>query len=208
MRGLIGKKIGMSHIFTDDGEFIPVTVLNAGPCIVVGKREQETDAGHTKDGYSAVILGFGEKKKTTKPYAGMFKKLNLKPPKLIREMRNWDENMKTGDIVTVDIFKVGSKVSVTGYSKGKGFTGVVKKYGFKGGPGSHGSTFHRRAGSIGSSATPSRVWKGRKMPGRMGTKKVTVKNLEIVKVEKEKNFLFVKGQVPGPKNGIVIIKQC
>jgi len=199
MEGIIGRKIGMTQLFHEEGEVMPVTVVEAGPCPVVRIKTEE------HNGYRACVLGFGEKKRPNKPYAGIFG--DARPARVLREIRACPEDLKPGNVITVDIFTSGSKVNVTGYSKGKGFVGVMKKYGFAGGPAAHGSTFHRKAGSIGAGVTQSKVWKGHKMPGRMGGRRVTVKNLEVVKVDAEKNLLYLKGQVPGPNNGYVLIKK-
>lgn len=197
--GIIGKKLGMSQIFTG-GEVIPVTVIQAGPCKVVQKKTNE------KDGYESIQLSFQEEKKqkrATKPQAGHFKKANMTPHRFLREFRTAE--FEQGQEITVDIFKKNELVTVTGVSKGKGFAGVMKRHNFAGGPGSHGSMFDRRPGSIGSSAWPSRVWPGKKLPGHMGVDTVTVKNLKVVDVRKEENLLFVRGAVPGGKNGLVLI---
>jgi len=200
MEGIIGRKIGMTQLFREGGEVMPVTVVEAGPCPVVRIKTEE------RNGYRACVLGFGEKKKPNKPYAGIFG--DTKPTKVLREIRDCPKDLKPGDVITVAIFSSGSKVDVTGYSKGKGFVGVMKRYGFAGGPAAHGSTSHRRAGSIGAGVTQSKVWKGHRMPGRMGGKRVTVKNLEVVKVDVEKNLLYLKGQVPGANNSYVLIKKA
>ena len=200
--GLIGKKIGMTQVFTHDGERIPVTVIEAGPCVVVQKKTVE------KDGYSALQLGFSEKKpeKLTKPLQGHFKELEDKAYAILREVRlSQDNEHNVGDKITVDIFKAGEKVSVSGISKGKGFAGNIKRWGFARGPMTHGSKFHRAVGSSGMSANPSRVLKGKKMPGHLGTDKVTVKNVEVIDFRQEENILLLKGAVPGGKNGIITI---
>jgi large subunit ribosomal protein L3 len=197
--GIIGKKIGMSQLFSG-GEVIPVTVIQAGPCKVVQKKTVE------KDGYEAVQLSFEEEKKqkrVTKAIAGHFKKANITPHRFLREFRAG--GFEQGQDVTVELFKKGDLISVTGMSKGKGFAGVMKRHNFGGGPGGHGSMFNRAPGSIGSSAWPSRVWPGKKLPGHMGDVKVTVKNLEVVDVRPDQNLLFVRGAVPGGDNGLVVI---
>ncbi len=197
--GIIGRKIGMSQIFSG-GELIPVTVIQAGPCKVVQKKTKEND------GYEAVQLAFEEEKKQnriTKALAGHFKKATVQPSRFLREFRSGE--FEQGQEVTVDIFKKGEFVSVSGVSKGKGFAGVMKRHKFGGGPDSHGSMFNRAPGSIGSSAWPSRVWPGKKLPGHMGVDSVTVKNLKVVDVQKDQNLLFVHGAVPGGKSGLVLI---
>lgn len=197
--GIIGKKIGMSQLF-NGGEIIPVTVIMAGPCTVVQKKTAE------KDGYEAAQLAFEEEKKqkrVTKALAGHFKKANVPPSRHLRELRTG--GLEQGQQVTVDIFKKGDLVSVTGVSKGKGFAGVMKRHNFRGGPGGHGSMFNRAPGSIGASAYPSRVWPGKKLPGHMGDATVTVKNLKVVEVRPDQNLLFVRGAVPGGENGLVLI---
>lgn len=200
--GIIGKKIGMSQLF-NGGEVIPVTVIQAGPCKVVQKKTVE------KDGYEAVQLAFEEEKKqkrVTKAQAGHFKKANIAPHRFLREFRAG--GLEQGQDVTVEIFKKGEIVSVTGVSKGKGFAGVMKRHNFRGGPGGHGSMFNRAPGSIGASAYPSRVLPGKKLPGHMGDVTVTVKNLTIVDVRPDQNLLFVRGAVPGGDNGLVLISKA
>ena len=202
--GLIGRKIGMVQVFSEDGESIPVTVIEAGPCTVVTKRTKE------KNGYQAVQVGFGEQKESriSSPVKGQFKKADVPPCRVLREFRVDDaDNFEVGQKITVDIFSVGEKVSVTGRSKGRGFAGVVKRWGFWGGPAAHGSMFHRAPGSIGQSAYPSRVIKGKKMPGHYGNAQITTRNLEIVDVKPEHNLLLVKGSVPGGKRGIVLVNK-
>jgi large subunit ribosomal protein L3 len=205
MPGLLGKKIGMTSIFTDDGSNIPVTVVEAGPCTVVGKKTTE------KDGYDALILGFGNKKEKhlTKPEKGFFAKNKVEPAKVLKEFKNFQtEEFNTGDKITVDIFKEGEKVKVSGISKGKGFQGVMKRHGFGGvGGTTHGQGDRLRApGSIGQSSSPSRVLKGTRMAGRTGHERVTVKNLKVVKIIPEKNIIMLKGAIPGAINTIVEIK--
>jgi len=201
--GLIGKKIGMTQIFSKDGETIPVTVIKAGPCTVIQKKSKD------KDGYNALQLGFEEKKwsRVNKPLQGHFKKAGQRAFYHLKEFKvdNIDK-YQLGQEITLEIFKVGGKVKVTGKSKGRGFAGVIKRWGFSGGPASHGSMFHRAPGSIGSSAFPSRVFKGKKLPGHYGNKTVTVRNLEIVDIKPEDNLLLLKGAVPGARNSIVIIQ--
>ena len=206
IKGILGKKLGMTQIFTEEGDVVPVTVIQAGPCRVVQVKTKEND------GYEAVQLGFDEIKKqknVTKPLLGHFKKASLPPFRFLREIRvdGIEDVPKVGEEVRADIFSKGEKVSVTGISKGKGFQGVMKRHGFHGGPGSHGSMFNRAPGSIGQSSFPSRVWKNKGMPGHMGSERVTVKNLEVVDVRKEQNLLIVKGAVPGATGGYLIIRK-
>lgn len=206
MKAILGKKLGMTQIIQQD-QVIPVTALKAGPCVVVQKKERK------KDGYNSLQLGFEAIKgeKLTRPRLGHFKKRRISPKRYLREVKVDKEafsSYQVGDEVTVSIFKKGDLVSVTGISKGKGFAGVVKRHGFKGGPASHGaSQWHRRPGSIGASADPSRVFKGKKMPGRMGGETVTVDNLEVVEVDEEENILLVKGSCPGKNGNLVIVKE-
>lgn len=197
--GLIGKKIGMSQIFSG-GEVIPVTVIQAGPCKVVQKKTVE------QDGYEAMQLSFEEEKKqkrVTKAMAGHYKKANTAAHRFLREFRAG--GFEQGQDVTVDIFKTGELVAISGVSKGKGFAGVMKRHNFAGGPGGHGSMFNRAPGSIGASAYPSRVLPGKKLPGHMGDVTVTVKNLKVVEVRPEQHLLLVRGAVPGGENGLVLI---
>ncbi|MGE5174372.1 MAG: 50S ribosomal protein L3 [Betaproteobacteria bacterium] len=198
-KGIIGKKVGMSQHFSG-GELIPVTVIQAGPCTVVQKKT----AG--KDGYDAVQLSFDEEKKktrVTKAMTGHYQKANVQPNRFLREFRTAE--FEQGQVLTVDIFKKGDRISVSGVSKGKGFAGVMKRHKFGGGPGGHGSMFNRAPGSIGSSAWPSRVWPGKKLPGHMGAVNVTLKNIEIVDVRPDQNLLFVRGAVPGGENGLILL---
>ena len=198
-KGIIGKKIGMSQHFSG-GELIPVTVILAGPCTVVQKKTAE------RDGYESVQLAFEEEKKKgrmTKALAGHFTKSNVKPHRFLREFRTGE--YEQGQVVTVEIFNKGERISVSGVSKGKGFAGVMKRHKFAGGPGGHGSMFNRAPGSIGSSAWPSRVWPGKKLPGHMGAVNKTIKNIEIIDVRPDQNLLFVRGAVPGGDNGLVLI---
>ena len=200
---IIGKKIGMTQVFGEKGEVIPVTVIEAGPCTVVQVKTNETD------GYNAVKLGFGEvnKKKLTKPQEGQFKKLKLEPKKHLREFRVCNiEEYTVGNEVKVDTFAAGDMVDIQGTTKGKGFQGVIKRHSQHRGPMGHGSMYHRRPGSMGSTSTPGRVFKGKKLPGHMGVKTVTIQNLEVVKVDLDKNVILVKGSVPGAKNSILKIK--
>jgi len=201
MTGILGKKLGMTQIFTEDGRTCPVTVVEAGPCCVIHVRTVDND------GYEAIQVGFieTEEKKLTKPMAGLFKKAGLKPYRILKEFPM--SGLKVGDLVTVEKFAKGDKVSVTGISKGKGFQGVMKRHHYAGGPGSHGSMFNRAPGSIGQSSFPSRVWKNKGLPGHMGSEKVTTKNLEILEVRVDQNLLLVKGSVPGSKGSYLEIKK-
>ena len=204
-KALIGKKIGMTQIFDENGVAIPVTVIEAGPCTVVQVKTTETD------GYDAVQLGYGEVKenKVNKPEKGHFTKGNVKPTKHLREFRvdNASE-VKVGDEIKVDIFAEGDTVDIQGKTKGKGFQGVIKRHGQSRGPMGHGSMYHRRPGSMGSTSTPGRVFKGKKLPGHMGNTTVTIQNLKVVKVDTEKNAILVKGSVPGNKGVILKIKDA
>jgi len=197
-KGLLGKKKGMTQIFDDKGNMVPVTVIEAGPCVVTEKRTEE------KDGYKAIQLGFEDikEKKLNKPELGQFKKHGLSPKRHLVEFRNFDEELEIGDEVTVDIFEEGEIIKVQGISKGKGFSGNIQRWNHTTGPKTHGSHFHRAPGSIGA-VDASRVFKGQKMPGRMGHDKTTIHNLEIVKVDTEKKVVLVKGSVPGPNKSIV-----
>lgn len=202
--GLIGKKLGMTRLFTEDGRWIDVTVLKAGPCTVVQRKTKETD------GYDAVQLGYEDvdEKRCNKPLRGHFKKAGIAPKRTLRELRVGENSeLGQGDEVKADIFATGDRVDVSGKSKGKGFAGVIKRHGFSGGPGGHGSHLHRAPGSIGQSATPSKVYKGKKMPGRMGNCRVTVRNLEVITVDPERNLLMVRGCVPGANGGVVMVKK-
>ena len=201
MIGILGKKLGMTQIFTEDGRICPVTVIEAGPCCVVQVKTLD------KEGYEAVKLGFFEveEKKLNKPESGVFKKVGVKAYRVLREFPI--SGVKVGEFITVEKFTKGDKVSVCGTSKGKGFQGVMKRHNFAGGPSSHGSMFNRAPGSIGASSFPSRVWKNQKLPGHMGSKRAMVKNLEIVDVKVEQNLLLIKGAVPGAKGSLVEIKK-
>ncbi len=205
VEGLIGRKVGMTQTFDDAGNVIPVTVIKAGPCTVIQKKTEE------KDGYSVLQLSFVEekgKKRPSQPLVGHYAKSGIPPAKILREFRfRTQAEVKEGDQFFVDIFQVGERVRVVGTSKGKGFAGVMKRWGFHGGKASHGSMFHRAPGSIGASAFPSRVVKGKKLPGQMGDQKVTVKNLTVVEADRDNNLLLVKGAVPGARGGYVLIKK-
>jgi len=202
MKGIIGKKLGMTRIFNDQGRAVPVTVIEVGPCPVIQVKTKESD------GYDAIQIGFGKRKasRTNKPAAGHFAKAGQEPAQLLREIRLDDvSGFEAGARMTAELFKVGERVKVTGFTKGKGFQGVVKRWGFRGGPASHGSKSSREAGSIGQCATPAKVWKNRKMPGQTGNRKKTISNLEVVQVDLEKNLIAVKGAVPGHANGYVMV---
>ena len=201
-KALLGKKLGMTQIFDNDGKVIPVTVIEAGPCTVVQVKTKDAD------GYDAVQLGFGEVKanKVTKPKAGHFKKANVEPKKHLREFRLEEISYNVGDELKADVFTAGDSVDITGTTKGKGFQGVIKRHGQSRGPMGHGSMYHRRPGSMGPTSTPGRVFKGKKLPGHMGMQQVTIQNLEIVSVDLDKNVILVKGSVPGNKGAILKIK--
>jgi large subunit ribosomal protein L3 len=206
IQGILGKKLGMTQVFVADGSRVPVTVVEAGPCTVVQKKTESTD------GYNALQVGFEAKKthRVNKPMMGHFKKADQGAFATLRELAadNVDE-YQVGDQVTCDsVFKAGDIVDVTGTSKGKGFQGVIKRWGFSGGRATHGSKFHRAPGSIGMSAWPSRVHRGKKMPGQMGNARVTQQNLEIVEVRADQNLILVKGAIPGPNQGLVLIRKC
>jgi large subunit ribosomal protein L3 len=208
MKGILGKKVGMTQVFNDRGEVIPVTVIEAGPCYVAQIKTVE------RDGYTAVQLGFDETKpkRLTQPQLKHLQKSNLPAVRHLRELRLTAEelaDLQEGQQLTVDIFQAGEFVDVTGTSKGKGFAGVVKRHGFRGGPKTHGqSDRHRAPGSIGACTTPGKVMKGMRMAGRMGGERVTVQGLEVVLVDAERNLLAVKGAVPGAKNGLVQVRQA
>jgi len=204
MKGLIGKKVGMTQLFDDAGRAVPVTVIKAGPCYVTQVRTVD------QDGYSAVQLGFEETKTQclSGGELGHLKKNELPPLRILREFRT-NEELEEGQTLTVDVFEEGERVDIVGKSKGRGFAGVVKRWGFSGGPKTHGqSDRHRAPGSIGAGSTPGRVFKGKKMPGRMGNDTVTSQNLLISRIDPENNIIAVRGSVPGPKNGLVIIKEA
>ena len=205
MKAIIGKKVGMTQIFDEKGNVIPVTVIEAGPCNVVQIKTVETD------GYDAVQLGYGEVKehKVNKPEMGHFKKAGVNAQKHLREFRLSDVNsIKVGDVIKVDTFVEGDVVDIQGTTKGKGFQGVIKRHGQHRGPMGHGSMYHRRPGSMGSTSTPGRVFKGKKLPGHMGVETVTIQNLRVVKVDLDKNVILVKGSVPGNKGSILKIKDA
>ncbi|HEX9062547.1 MAG TPA: 50S ribosomal protein L3 [Clostridia bacterium] len=200
---IVGKKIGMTQIFREDGVIVPVTVIQAGPCTVVQKKTDETD------GYQAVKIGFEnvEEKKLNKPEMGLFSKTKVSPKKHLKEFRVNPEKYEVGqDINVADVFQAGDRIDVSGISKGKGFQGTIKRYGQKGGKETHGSMYHRRVGSMSANTSPARVFKGKKLPGHMGVDKITVQNLDVVRVDAERNLMLVKGAVPGPKGGLLVIK--
>ncbi len=200
--GILGKKIGMTNVFTSDGRLIPVTVVQAGPCYVTQVKSDKTD------GYNALQLGFGEKSlvKVNKPAAGHFSKSGSAAFSALREFSvDAPESYQLGQLINLDMFSVGQKIDVAGISKGRGFAGTVKRYGFTMGPKSHGSRNIREPGSVGCSAWPSRIIKGKKMPGHMGVDRKTVKNLEIIDIRPEQNLILIKGAVPGAKTGILEI---
>ena len=202
MMGLIGRKIGMTQLFDEKGDIVPVTVIEAGPCTVTEIRTSE------RDGYTALQLGFGtnKEKRFTKPVLGQFTKRNLPPSRHLREFRIKDVAAYTlGQTLNASVFEKGEHVDVEGTTKGRGFAGIIKRHGFKGGHASHGPTMGREPGSIGSSAYPSRVIKGKRLPGRMGGKPLTSKNLLVAGVDAEQNVLLVRGAIPGPTNGLVFI---
>ncbi len=203
-KGIIGKKIGMTQVFDENGNVIPVTVIQAGPCTVVQKKTVE------KDGYASVQLGYADikDKHVTKPMKGHFEKAGVEAKKVLKEFRLEDtESVNVGDVITVEAFEVGAGVDVTGISKGKGFAGTIKRYNGHRTPMTHGGgPVHRHAGSMGACSSPSRIYKGKKMPGHMGAEKVTVQNLDIVKIDTENNLLVVKGAIPGPKGSVVTVK--
>jgi len=202
--GLIGRKLGVSQVFADSGEVIPVTVIEAGPCVVVQKKTRN------KDGYNALQVGFleREEKKTNRPLKGHFAKEGTKAFAVLKEFTLPDvEGYQSGQEIKVDIFSAGELVDVIGTSKGKGFAGGVKRWGFRGGPATHGSMFHRAPGSVGASAYPSRVLKGKRLPGHLGNAQVTAKNLQVVDVRSERNLILIKGAVPGARRSIVLIKK-
>jgi large subunit ribosomal protein L3 len=205
VNGLIGKKIGMTQLIQDDGTVVPVTVVQAGPCVVVQKKTAE------KDGYDSVQLGFVEfvkPKRINKAMTGHFKKSGAAPVRVLRELTTvGEESPSPGDKVLVDIFRPQERVHIVGTSKGRGFAGFIKRHHFRGGRASHGSMFHRAPGSIGSSAWPSRVWRGMRMAGHMGNSRVTVQNLRVERVDAENNLLYLRGAVPGPAGGYIVVEK-
>ncbi len=202
-KGLIGKKLGMTHIFSEDGARIPVTVVEAGPCVVIQKKTMD------RDGYNAIQVGFAQKDtaRSNRALVGHCKKAGQGAFKYLREMRIDDtDQFNVGDSIDAKIFSDGDLIDVTGISIGKGYQGVIKRWNFQGGRASHGSRFHRAPGSIGCSATPSRVFKNTKLPGHMGNAQVTIQRLKIVRVDADDNLILIKGAVPGSANGLVMIK--
>lgn len=204
IQGLIGKKVGMTQVFAEDGSIVPVTVIQAGPCLVVQKKTAD------KDGYDAVQVGLVEKvshRRLNNSMRGHFEKAGVQPMKTLAEFQ-YEGEANVGDRVQVDIFKPGDTIDVVGRSKGKGFQGVVKRHHFGGGRATHGSMFHRAPGSIGASAFPSRVMKGMRMGGRMGGDQVTVKNLRVAKIDAENNLIYIRGAVPGGRNALVVLRHA
>jgi len=202
-KAILGRKLGMTQLFDEEGRVVPVTVIEAGPCTVVQKKTVDND------GYDAVQVGFLDRKEKNinKPLKGHFDKAKVGYKRYLREFKLANAaQLNVGDEIKVDIFAKGDRVDVTGYSKGKGFAGAIKRWGAHRGPMAHGSGYHRGAGSMGAATDPSKVFKGKKLPGHLGVEKVTIQNLEVVKVDAEKNLLLVKGAVPGPKKGLVMIK--
>lgn len=203
MKTILGKKVGMTQIFTETGESVPVTVIEAGPCTVVQKKTAE------RDGYTAVQLGFGEKRENlfNKPQKGHFAKAGVKPKRYLREVRLDDvDAYQVGQEIKADIFEPGERVDVVGITKGRGFSGGIKRHGFHRGPMTHGSKYHRRPGALAAKG-PARVFKGRKLPGQYGAERVTVQNLEVVRVDAAQNLLAVRGAVPGPRGGLLTVKR-
>ena len=203
MLGIIGRKVGMTQVFNEKGEAVPATLIEAGPCPIVQVKTQE------KDGYTALQLGFGDKreKNLTKPVIGQYKKAGVPARAMLREFLIDDVGeYKAGQEIKVDIFEIGKKVDVVATSIGRGFQGTTKRHGFTGGKATHGVTTHRQPGSIGASAFPSRVIKGKRLPGRMGGKRVTMKNLLVVAVDPEQSLLVVRGSIPGPVRGFVLVR--
>ncbi|RKX46747.1 MAG: 50S ribosomal protein L3 [Thermotogae bacterium] len=204
MKGLIGRKIGMTRLFVNDVS-VPVTVIKAGPCVVAQKKSRESD------GYDALQLGFEEipERKVNRPMLGHFKKANVKPFRILKEFRVENpDDYEVGQILDVSVFSEGEMVDVTGWTKGRGFAGAMKRWNFRGGSKSHGSKFHRAVGSTGQHTEPARTFKGKKMPGRYGNERVTILNLEVVKIDKENNLIAVKGGVPGARGSLVLIRSA
>ncbi len=203
--GILGRKLGMTQVYTEEGRVVPVTVVEAGPCPVVEIKKPD------RDGYSALTLGFGELKqnKVTRPQKGLFDKKGVSPCRVLREFRTTETGeYEEGQEITVSIFEVGEKIDVIGKSKGKGFAGVMKRHGFGGAPASHGvSKTHRKPGSIGGASYPGKVFKGKTMPGRMGNERVTVKNLSVVAVYPDNNIILIKGAIPGARNSLVQVSK-
>lgn len=202
-KAILGRKLGMTQIFNENGKVVPVTVVEAGPCVVLQKKNEE------KDGYNAIQVGFADirEKLANKPKKGHFAKAGVSVKRIVREFRldNIDE-YEVGNEIKADIFAAGDKIDVSGVSKGKGFQGTIKRWNMQRGPMSHGSKYHRAVGSMGAASSPSRTFKNKKMPGQMGNKKATVLNLEVVKIMAEKNIILIKGGVPGPNKGYIVIR--
>lgn len=198
-KALFGKKLGMTQYVKEDGTVVPVTACEMGPCVVVQKKTEQID------GYEALKLGFGDQKekRLTKPIAEDLKKKNIAPKRYFAEIESFDKTLEVGSEIKCTIFNENDVVDVTGVSKGRGFAGVMKRYGFGGGRKTHGSNFHRAPGSIGAHTYPAEVWKGKKMPGRMGNDQVTIKNLKIVKILEDKNIVLISGAIPGRKNSLI-----
>ena len=204
-KAILGKKIGMTQVFTEDGQLIPVSVIQAGPCQVVQKKTEEVD------GYTAVQVGYEDKKerRANNPEKGHFQKANVPVTKYLKEFKlDNAAELNVGDELTVEQFADGDVLDVTGTSKGHGFAGTIKRWGTHRGPMTHGSHYHRGPGSLGACSDPSRVFKGKKMPGHYGVVKVTIQNLDLVKIDKERNLLLVKGSIPGPKGGLVVVRNA
>ena len=204
-KAILGKKIGMTQVFTEDGRLIPVSVIQAGPCQVVQKKTEEVD------GYTAVQVGYEDKKerRANKPEKGHFQKAYVPVKKYLKEFKlDNAAELNVGDELTVEQFADGDVLDVTGTSKGHGFAGTIKRWGTHRGPMTHGSHYHRGPGSLGACSDPSRVFKGKKMPGHYGVVKVTIQNLDLVKIDKERNLLLVKGSIPGPKGGLVVVRNA
>lgn len=204
INGILGRKLGMTRVFTEDGRWIDVTLVKAGPCVVVQRKTSATE------GYDAVQVGFEDRKesKVTRPLRGHFKRNGVAPKAILREFRvESGSELKPGDEVTASIFQPGDRVDVSGRTKGRGFAGVVRRHSMAGGPGSHGSNHHRRVGSVGASADPSKIVKGQRLPGHMGDVNRTTQNLEVVQVDPEKHLIAVRGAIPGARGGLVIVRQ-
>ena len=204
VKSLLGQKLGMTRMFTEEGRWIEVTLVQAGPCTIIQRKTRD------RDGYDAVQVGYGDanESRLTKPAKGHFAKAGVAPKRYLREFRvDPASDLQPGQEIRNDIFKAGDKVDISGTSKGKGFAGVIRRHGMGGGPEGHGSNFHRAPGSVGQSADPSKIIRGKRMPGRMGNEKKTVQNLEIVQVDTEKNLLVVHGCIPGANGGVVVVKQ-
>jgi len=203
-KAILGKKIGMTQLFLENGTLLPVTVIEAGPCTVVQLKTKQND------GYESIKIGFGDvkAKSLNKPDKGQFDKSEITPSKYLKELRLDDcSGFKIGQSINIsDMFELGDKVDISGISKGKGFQGAIKRWGQSCGPMSHGSKYHRRVGSMGANSSPGKVFKGKRLPGHMGVDKITVQNLQVVKIYEDKNLILVKGAVPGPKNGLLFIK--